>query len=387
LTHFSGAAIATGTDDFASQLLNIANAMDLDQSDAAFWVNKAHDDAVLGQDTSSDMQKAIDIMVNSYIDIQHLMELALQSNDDDLLRCASSHALGYDRQRQILGKAGDADSISQAIAGFLQTAMNIMQQHASDRCTKTHDPLAGLDLLGLARQTQILGTAAAAGGTPDVSQCSPNPVLSFQSQIQFGTVALTFDSNLSAKVILTGTPPPNPGNSPDGFVSFGLSGSGALNYDSATLTGSGCTTSSSPTGSTLKVTAPNSQIQYQYTPKFQSQLVYGSDHKLLASFCPAYDTSPTSVTLVLDPGQPRENFGDLVCPGPHPVGGNPLAALPGLWKTFWTSFHPSGTVTDWQIPGASSFAHKDFSQNLQYTSASRTADIAEKTKLDLNQPK
>jgi hypothetical protein len=58
--------------------------------------------------------------------------------------------------------------------------------------------------------------------------------------------------------------------------------------------------------------------------------VYGTDRKLLASFCPAYDTSPTSVTLVLDPGQPRENFGDLVCPGPHPVGGNPLAALPGL---------------------------------------------------------
>jgi hypothetical protein len=263
--------------------------------------------------------------------------------------------------------------------------MSIMQQHASDRCTKTHDPLAGLDLLGLARQTQILGTAAAAGGTPDVSQCSPNPVLSFQSEIsgtfQLGTEAFTFDTNLSANAILTGTPPPSPGNSPDGYVSFGLSGSGALNYDSATFTLSGCSTSSSPTGSTLKVTAPNSQIQYQYTPKFQSQPVYGSDRKLLASFCPAYDTSPASVTLVLDPGQPRENFGDLVCAGPHPVGGNPLAALPGLWRLFWTAFHPSGTVTDWQIPGASSFAHRDFSQNLRGTFTT------EKTKLDLNQPR
>jgi hypothetical protein len=409
LTHFSAAAIATGTDDFASQLLNIANAMDLDQSDAAFWVNKAHDDAVLGQDSSSDMQKAIDIMVNSYIDIQHLMELALQSNDDDLLRCASSHALGYDRQRQILGKAGDADSISQAIAGFLQTAMSIMQQHGNDRCTKTHDPLAGLDLLGLARQTQILGTAAAAGGTPDVSQCSPNPVLSFQSEMsETGHLImssgggstqndLTFDGQLSAKVVLTGTPPQaqlSAGQSPDGYARFQLTGSAPLTYDSLTATFVGTTTDSdggkvvctwsatSNTGATLTV-QPKSEIQYQYTPKFQPQAVFGSDRKLLASFCPAYDKSPVSVTLLLDPGMPMEK-GSLTCTGVSPM---PLSS--SYWQQAWTLFHPSGgTIAGWQIPGGNSFAHKDFSQSTSLSGdLGRTANIAEKTKLDLNQPR
>jgi len=401
LTHFSGASVVTGDASVTARLINVANAIDRDQSNAGAALIMAHDEAVRGVDSSKDLQNALDILANAYGDIKAFMELALQSNDDDLLQCASSYALSYDRQRQILGNAANfPDANSQAITAFVQSAMSILQQHANDRCTKAHDPLAALDVIGFARQAQILGDAGAAGGTPDVSQCSPNPILSFQSELTeiyhammtspagSTSVDVSFDGQMSAHVTLTGTPPPS-AQSPDGYASFKVTGSGPLKYDSLTFKDSNMSSSAngieictytllSNTGSTLTV-QPNSEIKYQFTPKFQPQAVFGSNRQQLASFCPVNDKSPVSVSLLLDPGMPKENLSNA-CSGFLDRPATPVST--SEWQQTWTLFHPSGTaIGGWQIPGANSFAHIEFSQS----KADSGRTLTEKTKLDLNQ--
>src|SRR4029077_15863237 len=98
-----------------SQLQNIGNVLDLDQSLIAYWANMGRTKELLGGDGSGDLQRALQLYDDSYIDIQHFMELAQQTADNDTLACAATHALGYQRGRELFRGASSNDAIGTTI--------------------------------------------------------------------------------------------------------------------------------------------------------------------------------------------------------------------------------------------------------------------------------
>jgi len=163
LLHFSGVGLGSGSDGYLTQqLVNIADVQDLTSSQTSYWLNKARSKQLLGQDSSAETDRALEIMDEAYVDIEHLMQLGMESGNDSVLRCAVTHALGYERQRQLLGT--DSEGETAAVMSFLASAVSIVEQHALETCKSTHDPLAGLDLLGFERQAQLLGLSSSLGG-------------------------------------------------------------------------------------------------------------------------------------------------------------------------------------------------------------------------------
>jgi len=227
-----------------------------------------------------------------------------------------------------------------------------------------------------------------------LNSCSPAPTLNFQSEMS-GTGMVsgggagangTWDSKVSAQVTLTGTiAQDSSSGTGDGYTSYTLSGSGPLKYNSFTfnamswapIVGIVCNAApASNSGSTLTVTAPKSQIQYQLTPKFNPKAVL-SNGQTLTQFCPVYSTTPVSVTLAVDPGSPQDSI-TVACTMVPPV------TLPvNYWKSSWSGFHMAdgGVITGFQIPGSGSFAHKEVDQTIP----SSVGPTNEKTTLDLNQ--
>jgi hypothetical protein len=239
------------------------------------------------------------------------MRLAEKTEDDDLLRCAATHALSYQKQRELFGSPTD-DAIGTAIYSFLQRAIATVQKHAIERCTQKHDPLAIPDVVAGARQAALLG-----GDSIDVltvlSQCPSDPVLNFQSELS-ATDKLTLttvppgvstktdydiDFTVAAMFHLQGMVTQNSLNGTgDGYLAYQLSGSDALTYKKYSGTGSfiqvvdhppntlSCSFVVTDTrGSTLKV-VPKSEIKYQATATFNPKAVR-KNGKLLCDFCPA----------------------------------------------------------------------------------------------------
>jgi hypothetical protein len=135
------------------------------------------------------------------------------------------------------------------------------------------------------------------------------------------------------------------------------------------------------------VIAP-SQIQYQFASKFIPTSVLFNGQQL-AQFCPVFTTNPVSVTLAIDPGMPTETINTQCSPG----GAQPTPPE-SFWLAAWQYLHGNqNTITNWQIPGPNSFAHKDISSSKTLpfnppagiTGTSQQV-YTEKTTLDLNQP-
>jgi len=397
LSHFSGAGVGTGSDAYlTSQLLNIGNVLDLDQSLIAYWANMGRNKELLGGDGSGDLQRALQLYDDNYIDIQHFMELAQQTGDDDTLTCAAYHAIGYQRGRELFrGGNGSSDSIGMAIDNFVEQALNTVEQHALEQCQKTHDPLTGFNVVAQYFAINARGSQATfLYLLPMLKQCSPAPTLNFQSEMS-GTGMVseggagangTWDSKVSAQVTLTGTISQDSfSGTGDGYTSYTLSGSGPLKYNSFTfnamswapIVGIVCNAApASNSGSTLTVTAPKSQIQYQFIPKYNPKAVL-SNGQTLTQFCPVYSTTPVGVTLAVNPGSPQDSI-TVSCTMVPPV------TLPvNYWTSSWSGFHMAdgGTITGFQIPGNGSFAHKEIDQTIP----SSVGPTNEKTTLDLNQ--
>jgi hypothetical protein len=423
LDHFSGAGIGAGTDSYlTSKLLNIGNALELDQSVAAYWVNKERYDELLGDGgTPADMKKLVDINNARYATIQNFMQLALQSQDDDTLLCAINYALGYSRSLLLTPYGEDpTGAIGTAIFNFVTQASNIVFQHYSDRCKSTHNPLVGFTMVGIFRAG--MGGGSFADLSTLLNQCSPAPTLNFQSEISImGTYSVTIppvgnsgltqvsngtdkeDFTVAATPTLTGTVTQDSFTGMgDGYTSYMLTGSAPLTYKSSSATAQTVSTDTGPgvdvtdtctitvggvAGSTLSVVTP-SEIKYQFTPKYTATAVLKGNMKL-AQFCPVYTTAPVSVSVVVNPGMPTETT-NIQCSlsGSHP----PATTMD--WLTGWNDIHShfgdGNTIANWQIPGSSSFAHKDISRSTQQSVTSFVGaipgTITEKTTLDLNQP-
>ncbi len=415
LNHFSGAAIGSGADSYlTSQLLQVANKLELDQSQIAYWINKQRTDQLIGsgEPNPADMQHVFDIFSGSYGDIQAFMKLALDSQDDNTLLCAANYAVGYERFREIAGNGAPNDAVAMAIANFFQQASNILMQHLSDQCRNSHDPLAGFNLVNL------FSGLSFANLQPLLQQCSPAPTLTFQSEMTVtanvslisgtGNSAIMqvemakIDLTLAANPTLTGTVSQGSFNGTgDGYTTYMLTGSGPAAYkassgnvtatDTAGSTAVTCTgTFTGGSGSTLSVISP-SQIQYQFTSRFNPASIMVNGQQF-AQFCPVYTTTPVSVSLTIDPGMPTESFSN-VCSAP----GQPPLPPETYWLASWDALNNANrgpaAITGWQIPGAGSFAHKDISltQTIPFTPPPGTSGTSvtvytEKTSLDLNQP-
>jgi hypothetical protein len=402
LPHFSGVSLAMGEiDDWVTEAVrNMANFADVDASEFAFWTTKARVDIMAGSDSSAHFALAMQALANNYKDwVEPLMNLALKTNDDDLLLCARTHAYNYQRQRELLrGDSARNDAIGNAIYSFYQQATDTLRKHTIDRCTKNHDPLAGWELWAYAREQQLTDSNADDSATIAViTQCPFNPLLNFSSDlsgnVQVPTGDGIFDGKVSAKFYLAASKPSSLTPGQDGYLHYPVSGSGPLNYDSATfsLMGTACSPFVSGTkGSTLQVLPQshgiNSEIKYQFTPKFNPRAVR-TNGQLLCQFCPMFTTTPVSVTLIVNPGLPAET---ITLP---PCGGGVMPTS-NFWFAFWDIAHFSaktpdmGVFVNWQIPGPgmNSFAHKDIQQAVTGSSSGGTTTVIEITKLDLNQP-
>ena len=403
LLHFSGAGLGSGSDGYlTSQLQNIADVQDLTSSQASYWINKARSQELLGQDDSAAMERALEILEESYVDIEHLMQLGLESGDDSVLRCGALHAVEYERQRQLLGASSDGETST--LNSFLSSALTRVQQHALEKCQSTHDPLAGLDLLGFERQAQLLGLSTALGGDviSVLNQCAPNPTLIYSAdangndKVTTGpaNANLSLDAKTTANLTLTGTVPPSGlayDGTGDGTLSYKLAGSGPLKYSAWAVSGQSsaagvgivCTASpGATTPSTLTVQSPKSEIKYQFTPKYNPQApISGGNGATLAQYCPVYDKSPTEVTLALDIGSPVDNA-SISCVGQS-------TSVETDWALdAWKALHmqDGGVITSWQIPGSNSFAHKETTQTFPIDQPLTTGTATMKETMDLNQP-
>ena len=406
LNHFSGAGVASGNDAYlTAQLLNVANVLELDQSWIAYWLNKGRLADLLGHDGDggSDLEMARQIFANGYVDIQHFMELALETKDDDTLQCAIQWASAYENTRQVTfsGVSTFDGGIGSTIYNFILQAGTIVKNDYSQLCLSTHDPIIGFNLVGFFRANIIDAAGGNAGSFSDLQSilksCSPTPSLNFQSEIagtnhfstSGGSEMAALDAKVTAQVTLAGTVTQDSFNgSGNGYTSYLLNGSAPDNYTftfngTAVTPAGSCTASQGPfSGSTLVVTSPQSRIDYQFTPTLSADAkLYNG--QTLAQFCPVYKTKPVAVTLAVNPGSPQDSV-VTDCPGAS------IGPLPtNYWQGFWNTTHgaasaENGVITGWQIPGSSSFAHKEYKQNLSLSIDGVQVTELENSTLDLN---
>ena len=313
LMHFSGAGV--GGLDLTSDLIGIANQLDLMQSVIAYLLDQArrkHCWAMRKMPQSMDA-RALDAWELGYDTvIAPIMELASSTDDEDIMRCAAQVALAYARQGELMGL--DDDPHLAEIDDFIAYAFGRAAQKIGDRCKK-HDPTAYFEAIGVMRQGALMGLAT----DIDISACPPAFELDFTSDIS-GDISIgvtgTFDSVISGKIPLPGgltktvlTQVIDP--SKDLYTSFIISGSGPESYDKFTVSipgQSGCTQSpGATTPSTMTVKAGSdpklSQVQYKFNPHYDPQAVTANGQQL-CSFCPVYRTEPVKVELWMDPGKP-----------------------------------------------------------------------------------
>ena len=182
LTHFSGAGV--GGFDLTSELLSIANQLDLVQSAAAYWASQARFDALSGDDASSEIDgqkllETLDIGIDTVL--VPMMELAMSSDDADAMRCAVTQALGVVRQLSLLG-APDDDPHLVAANEFINYAFQRMVAKVKARCDK-HDFTAYFDAIGALRQGQLLTIPV----DIDPGSCPPVIELDYTSEMK-GTI-------------------------------------------------------------------------------------------------------------------------------------------------------------------------------------------------------
>ena len=395
LTHFSGAGM--GGFDLTSELINIANEIDFYNSLISSLTSQAHDEAVAGDADSAnvDFQRALDALSLAYDNvIEPFMELALASDDEDVMRCAAPYAIAFERQRILLGNDEADDAINAAINDFLGSILARSLQKTADRCQK-HDFTAYFDAIAAQRQAQLWGLSTASADFP-LDSCLPMLELTYKSEIM-GDIPVgvtgSFDATISAKVILRGsftkemlTQVTDP--SKDLYTSFKLSGSAVESYDAMTIqvngVPSGCSvTVSAKTPDTLTIKEGSdpklSQVKFKFNPHYDPQAVTLNGQQL-CSFCPVYRKTPVEVDLMIDPGKPSETL-LATCKGV-------ATPIPGtFWFAGWATNHAAagdnGYIQNWDLQNTPDlFAQKSISES----NTGPSATLTEKTDLKLKYP-
>lgn len=360
MTHFSGAGV--GGFDLTNDLLSIANQLDLVNSAAAYWISQGRADTLAGDADAAaidgrQLQDTLDIGMDTVV--IPMMELAMASDDEDVMRCALTIAFGSARQMELLGY-GDDPRVA-AISDFAQYCFQRMAAKVKARCL-AKDFTAYFDVIGVLRQGALLGIPV----DIDPTACLPALELDFKSQMTGDIpVGLTgsFDATISAKVILTGgfdkqalTAVTDP--TKDLYTNFVLSGTTNETYDALQFIVNGvpsyCSVAvKSRTGSTLTVKPgadPQlSRAQFRFDPHYDPQALTQNGQQL-CSFCPVYRKTPVQVSLWLDPGKPGEVV-TVTC------NGVPLDTPMNSWWTAWVTNHAAtdlGYVVNWNLVNTAS---------------------------------
>ncbi len=388
LTHFSGAG--AGGFDLTSELINIIDHNDFYQSMAAEAIARGRQAALSGDDqTSQEVNQELTDLIQQWYDdvLGPLLELAQASDDEDVMRCAATIALGYSRQVQLMGldDAPEVPIVDDALAYMMSRAAQKLIQ----RCQQ-HDFTVYFEILGLLRQSALMGLPDPG---VDPSACPPALQLTFKSEI-FGVIPVgltgTFDATINAKINLTGsftkdvlTEVTDPAK--DLLTSFTLSGSGVETYDTLLLTvnnvPAGCSvTVGSKTPDTLTVKQgadPQlSQVQFKFNPNYQPQALTINQQQL-CSFCPVYRKTPIKTELWIDPGKPSETFISTCKGGSATVPGN-------FWYAGWSVNHATagdnGFITGWDLQSDPTFQAQ---KNINKSVTGPSATLSEKTTLML----
>lgn len=383
LDHFSGAGL--GGFDLTTDLLRIYNLVDLFRTALSYYVLKAKAEAELGDGETSTPEQledeaiARDIFERGYEQLaEPLAQLALDTGDPDVMRCAVVIILSYARQQQLLGSV-DEDSqkfIETVHRRFAELqdqlsakAFNILAQ----RCQQ-HDFTVITELLAIVRIRQLLGFNTDDFSLDDAKSCPPAVELDYSSEFGVALGGFSFDTTLNGKIKLIGTFDKSvldKVNDPatDLYTDFKLSGQAVEQYSDLSVKAppSDCSTSfKSTTPDVMAVeegTDPQvSRIKFKFIPQYVPEaLTYKGQQ--LCSVCPVYRKTPIQVDLVMNPGAPSEQL-EQDCPGLDP---NMLQFF--AWLTGWSAFHAPdtgyGVISDWSLVNQPDlFAQKPFSQSM-----------------------
>jgi hypothetical protein len=338
ITHFSnagGASLSPG--DLTKLLLNIIDLQAYTQAQAAAALKAQNIDGFLAA-LNAEWEQVI----------APLIEVAMSSQDDNVIRCAIYHAIAYQRQLQLLGADPD-NVIGSAIVDFINDGLHIMIQHAEKRCIEDHDFTALMDLLSLLRQDQLFGGIEP---IPDYTQLESQ--CPYQLQFDFTSLILShypgvgyFRMQISSqfplsgkwdKTVLTSVTDP----AVDLFASYELSNSGKATYDIFTFAADAdydCTLVASglrPGNVTVSPEQPNgkkSQVQFMFSAAYDPT-PYSQSGVQLCAFCPVYAKKLQKVDMLMNPGL---NWEDIVNTCPL-VGAQKFSEL--FWNDGWDTLHP-----------------------------------------------
>lgn len=372
LSHFSGAGV--GGFDVTSELLSVANQLDLVQSAAAYWASQARQDALSGNDDDAaiDNQKLVETLDIGFDTIlEPLMELATSSDDPDVMRCAVTMALSVLRQFELMG-LGDDPRIASA-QDFINYCMQRWAAKLKVRCDN-HDFTAFYEVLGILRQAALLGVTV----DIDPTSCPPNLELDYKS-VMTGDIPVgvtgNFSATISGKVTLTGNFTKDMLSmvndpSTDLLTSFTLTGSAPESYDSITFNVNGvppgCSETISAKTPDVMTVKPGqdpqlSQVQFKFNPAYTPQALTQNGQQL-CSFCPVYQKKPLKVAIWMDPGKPSETL---------------LSSCSGFsqtltmysWWTAWVTNHAAagdnGYIESWTLDDTPSlFADKKITKTV-----------------------
>jgi len=408
LMHFSVAGVSV-SDNVTASLYQIVNIWDLETSAISYFLNRIRQEQLLGCEpndpscTTVDQSMVNDKVADLYADgLIPLMQLALETGDNDLLRCAMVRAIEFQKIWLLTGEssAGSAtfvdgveissgvdtpfiQSANQTIGQFISNATNQYIQNIVKQCLQSGDPFTGLEILGAMRQLALTG-GDPSGLAAAVNACPATLELDFGSFLA-GQISVTnaveqgsfsFSGTLSAKANLSVTIPESSASSaqkPDSDfeVNVGISGSGPEAFSNVSASGSLTVsdgTNSTTCGLTLAGVNPAtfsvlegsgdqaSQIQFRLQSQYNQRLV-SLGGTALCAFCPVYQKTPIAVQLLVDPGMPSESY--TTCAG--------TSANANSWLALWLINHGAGAdngfITSWQLPGPTGvFAEKDISQ-------------------------
>ena len=276
LVHFSGAGMGSG--DLTGDLLFIDNKMDLLMSTVGELLEEDRQAQLLGEsglDTS--LQRDIqELFANAYeFAIIPFMKLAESSQDPDVVLCAAMHVLGYERQRELMGKsAGDNvsdDAISTDIYLFaFHTAPGILFPKLLERCQQ-HDFSVYDELMGAYRQFQLFGATIDQDIASTVQSCLP---------------ALEFDYNSLAT----------------GFFNAGTAGT--MQW-TATMKGSMVLQGSFLRNELDHISDPNYDLFTSFEVAGSGKELYNSSINVSDQTCAVYVKTVTPDTMKVVPGTPN----------------------------------------------------------------------------------
>jgi len=306
LTHFSNAGGVNLTPgDLTSVLLNIIDLQAYNHAQAA---------AALKAKSTEDFLAALNAEWEQVI--APLIEVAMSSQDDNVIQCAIYHALAYARQLQLLGADPD-NVIGSAIVDFINDGRHILIEHAKKRCTEDRDFTALMDLLSVVRQDQLFGGIET---IPDYSELESQ--CPYRLQFDFTSLILShypgvgyFKMQVSTKFPLNGkwdktvlntvTDP-----SVDLFASYELSNSGKATYDIWEFEGDpdyDCTiVANGLRPGTFDIIpeqpgAKKSQVQFMFSAGYEPK-PYSQSGVQLCAFCPVYRKKLQKVDVLMNPG-------------------------------------------------------------------------------------